>query len=285
VFGVGPLHLRHDDWGRYLELSRAVTGEVMAHVFGEWRRSGSPCGGGLILWLRDLVAGAGYGVVDNQGRPKTPYHHLRRILAPAAVWLVDEGIGGVIAHVANDGPTALRARLRVNLYADHEVPVGVGEERLELPPHGSAQRDVETLIGHFVDAAWAYRFGPPAQDTIVVSLLRDDEGSELVSQAFHFPAGRPISVESERQMGLTGTVEEGADGAVRLTVTSRRLAYGVRIHVPDIAPSDDAFSIEPGGARTVTLRPSETAKRAAGGWLTALNLSGRVAIRWSDAQA
>ena len=36
-----------------------MTGEVMAHVFGEWRRAESPSGGGMILWLRDLVAGAG----------------------------------------------------------------------------------------------------------------------------------------------------------------------------------------------------------------------------------
>ncbi len=49
---------------------------------GEWRRAGSPSGGGLILWLRDLVPGAGWGVVDHRGRPKTAYHHLRRILAP-----------------------------------------------------------------------------------------------------------------------------------------------------------------------------------------------------------
>ena len=108
VFGVDPDGIRRYDHDRYLELSRAVTGEVMAHVFGEWRRAGSPSGGGMILWLRDLVAGAGYGVVDHRGRPKTAYHHLRRILAPTAVWLVDEGIGGVVAHVANDGPDAAR---------------------------------------------------------------------------------------------------------------------------------------------------------------------------------
>ena len=94
LFGVDPGTLRRGQPDRYLELSRAVTGEVMVHVYGEWRRAGSPCGGGLILWLRDLVAGAGWGVVDNHGRPKTAYHHLRRILAPTAVWLIDEGIGG-----------------------------------------------------------------------------------------------------------------------------------------------------------------------------------------------
>ena len=100
----------------------------MAEVFGEWRRAGSPCGGGLVLWLRDLVAGAGWGVVDHRGAPKVAYHHLRRALAPAAVWTTDEGLGGVVAHVANDGPEPLDARLRVALYRDLEQRVGDGEE-------------------------------------------------------------------------------------------------------------------------------------------------------------
>lgn len=286
VFGVDPGNLRRDNWDRYLELSRAVTGEIMAHVFGEWRRSGSSCHGGLILWLRDLVAGAGYGVVDHLGRPKTPYHHLRRVLAPTAVWLVDEGIGGVIAHVANDSPTALSARLRVALYTDQELQVGLAEVPIELPPHGAAQRDIETVIGHFVDAAWAYRFGPPAHDTIVASLLRDDgQDAEPISQAFHFPAGRPMTVEPQRRMGLTAGLAEDADGSVRLTIATRRLAYGVGIHVPGFVPSDDAFSVEPSGTRTVTLRPAVAGQPVSGGWLTALNLLGQVVMQGPEARA
>ena len=50
----------------------------------------------------DLVPGAGWGVVDDRGRPKAAYHHLRRALAPVAVWMTDEGLGGVDVHVAND---------------------------------------------------------------------------------------------------------------------------------------------------------------------------------------
>ena len=280
VFGVDAGTLRRGTYDRYLELSRLATGEVMTHVYGEWRRAGSPSGGGMILWLRDLVAGAGYGVVDNLGRPKTPYHYLRRILAPTAVWLIDEGIGGVIAHVANDGPLPMSARLRVSLYTDLELPVGRGEEQLELPPHGATHRDVEAVIGHFVDAAWAYRFGPPAQDAIVASLERDGaDGPELLSQSFHFPAGRPLSPEPEQRLGISASARRGADGAVCLAVTSRRLAYGVRIHAPGFAPSDDAFSIEPGGVRQVTLRPTRPGLDWTGGGLTAVNLTGRVAIR------
>ena len=46
LFGGRPGRASQREPDRYLELSRAVTGEVMAEVFGEWRRAGSPCGRG-----------------------------------------------------------------------------------------------------------------------------------------------------------------------------------------------------------------------------------------------
>jgi beta-mannosidase len=255
----------------------------MTHVYGEWRRAGSPSGGGLILWLRDLVPGAGWGVIDDRGRPKTAYHHLRRILAPTAVWLIDEGIGGVVAHVANDRGTPLDARLRVALFTDLELPVGRAEVPIDLPAHGAAQYDVEAVIGHFVDASWAYRFGPPAQDVIVASLERDGpDGVDLLSQAFHFPAGRPLNPEPEHRLGLAATATPFEGGCVRLTVTSRRLAYGVRVHAPGFASSDDAFSVEPGGTRTVTLEAQDGGGPLGEAWLTALNLVGRVVVRTTE---
>ena len=42
----------------------------MGEVIGEWRRAGSPCRGALVLWLKDMLAGAGLGVLDHRGRPK-----------------------------------------------------------------------------------------------------------------------------------------------------------------------------------------------------------------------
>ena len=154
---------------------------------------------------------------------------------------------------------------------------------MELPPHATEQRDVETVIGHFVDAAWAYRFGPPAQDAIVVSLERDGPDSvDLLSQAFHFPAGRPLGQEPEHRLGLAATAATGGDGTVRLSVTSRRLAYGVRIHATGFAPTDDAFSVEPGGSRTIALVPTEPGSPYTGGTLSAINLSGSVVIRGGE---
>lgn len=277
LFGVDPVQLRRSDHDRYLELSRASSGEVMAELMGEWRRDASPCRGALVLWLKDMLPGAGLGVLDHAGRPKVAYHHLRRALAPIAVWTTDEGVNGVAVHAANDRPEPLRATLRIALYRDLEACVDEAQDELQLEPHGAAERTVEGLIGRFVDAAWAYRFGPPAQDLIVASLESGDE-RELLSQAFQFPAGRPARREAAERLELTATARVAADQSVELTVRSRRLAYGVRIQAPGFIPEDDAFSVEPGGQRLVALYPEAQGLDFTGGTVTALNLEGPVRI-------
>jgi beta-mannosidase len=286
LFAVDPSELRRVDHERYLELSRAVTGEAMAEVFGEWRRTASPCGGALVLWLADLLPGAGWGIIDHSGRPKPAYHHLRRALAPVAVWSTDEGLGGIQVHVANDLAAPLVGRLRVTLYRDAEHRLAEAQEQLELPAHGACERDAEAMLGRFLDASWAYRFGPAGHDVVVSSLEWDvAEGHQALAQSFRFPAGRPLRQQPAEELGLTGTLRTVTDGAVELALRSRRLAYGVRIHVPGFAPSDDALTLEPGLARMIVLTPEAGAAGQASpaGSMTALNLRGRVRLSVEEA--
>jgi beta-mannosidase len=280
LFGIDPAEMRGADHARYLELSRAVTGEVMAETFGEWRRRASPCGGGLVLWLRDLMPGAGWGVVDHRGDPKVAYHYLRRALAPIAVWTTGEELGGVVAHMANDGPAPLTARLRIALYRDFETRVQEATEPVELPGHGMHARNVESVLGRFADVGWTYRFGAPAQNLIVVSLEHEDAGGrvELLSQSMRFPTGRPTAVESPESVGLRATAHRIDDGAMRLCLHTQRLAYCVRVHMPGFIANDDAFSVEPGGERAVVLRAQEAGAAFSGGTVTALNLGGPVPV-------
>jgi beta-mannosidase len=279
LFDVDAPELRHVDRARYLQLSRALTGEILAEVFGEWRRAGSPCGGGLVLWLRDLLPGAGWGLIDHLGNPKLAYHHLKRALAPIAVWSVDEQLGGVVAHVANDGPRPLSASLRVALYREHEHCVEEARAPVELGAHGHGAWNVETIIGHFVDLGWSYRFGPPAQDTIVLTLEQSEgESVRMLSQTMRFPAQRPLERELPERLGISAHALALPDGSVRLTLSSRRLVYGTEIHVPGFLPSDEGFSIEPGGKRVVYLQPCETGAAFSVGTVSALNLNGRVHI-------
>jgi beta-mannosidase len=283
LFGVDAAALRPLDHERYLELSRALTGEILAEVFGEWRRDASPCGGALILWLRDLLPGAGWGVIDHRGTPKLAYHQLARALAPVAVWTVDEQLGGIVAHVANDRPQPLSAFLRVAFYRDREHVVEQARVAVELAAHSQRHWNVEGVIGRFLDASWAYRFGPCAYDTIAVTLEADasderDGGARVLSQALRFPGGRPLDREPPERLGLAASASTQADGSVRVSVSSRRVAYVVTIHAPGFTAGDDGFSIEPGGARTVTLYPCVSGAALRDGRITAANASGHVKI-------
>jgi beta-mannosidase len=280
LFALEPDALRETDPERYLELSRTVSGEVMAEVFGEWRRGDTRCGGGVILCLRDLRPGAGWGVLDSRGEPKVVYHHLRRVLAPRAVWSTDDGQSGIVAHVANDGPDELRANLRIGLYRDLELAVGEALQPIVLAPHSHCAYDIEGLLGRFVDISWAYRFGPPAQNVVALSLEREqDGGSELISQAFRLPAGRPSIREPASALGLVAALEQSDAQHAVIRIESRRFAYGVRIHCPGFRAADNAFSIEPGGVRRIELTRAAPNGAVAAATLTALNLDGRVALR------
>jgi beta-mannosidase len=245
----------------------------MAAVFGEWRRAGSPCTGGLVLWLRDLMPGAGWGVVDHAGAAKVAWHHLRRALAPAAVWMTDEGLGGVGVHVANDGPEPLAATLRIGLYRG-EQRVGEVERELDLGRHEDAGFDLEALLGRFADASWAYRFGPSAQDAIFAGIERD---GDLLSQSVFLPAGRPRELESAERLGLEVEARTETHGAfVRLR--SERLVYGLRLAATGFDCDDDAFSLEPGVERIVRLAPRPGSAGGGQVRLRALNMLGGLAV-------
>jgi beta-mannosidase len=284
LYGVDPGELRRVDNQRYLELSRTVTGEAMAEVMGEWRSERSSCGGGLILWLTDLVPGAGWGLIDSTGAPKSAYHHLRRALAPVCVWITDEGLAGLRVHVANDGPEQLRGCLRLATYRDLGTKVAEAEEAIELAPHGLLERDLEALLGSFVDISWAYRFGPCEHEAVLVSL--ESESGELLSQAVRFPAGRPLLQRPAAELGIEASIGRDSDGSDCLLLQSRLLAYGVRVHVRGLVPEDDAFTLEPAVPRLVRLRRLDPdAAPPADAKLTALNLRGHVSVARATEEA
>ena len=284
LFDVDPGELRRVDHDRYLELSRVVSGEVMAEVLGEWRRAASPCGGAMVLWMRDLAPGAGWGVVDHRGEPKAAYHYLRRALAPVAVWTSDEGLGGLLIHVANDSPAPLGARLRLALYREHEHLLEEAVQSVELPAHSTTCWNAESLLGRFADLTWAYRFGAPQQDLVVATLegVAADGSVSRLSQSMFFPAGRPRLAEPASRAGLRASAVTQPAGGVLLRVRTRKLAYAVRVHVPGFIPIEDAFSIEPGGERLVSLLPRTPETTYAGGTVAALNSQTQAPIERED---
>jgi beta-mannosidase len=277
LYSVDPGTLRYVDPTRYLELSRMVSGEVMAEVFGEWRRPASPCGGGIILWGADIQPGSGWGILDFRGQPKSVYWFLKRALHPCTVWTTDEGLNGVDIHVANDRAERIDVVLKVALYRSGERLVAKSEAPISVPPRRVLTFGAEEMLGSFVDVSYAFRFGPPGHDLLVASLYSNGNDIPL-AQSFRFPVERPSQRFPIGSLGLAGECKALADGALEAMLATRSFAWGVRIACSGYVADDCYFGIEPGGKRIVKLTPLCPGVRTANPVLTAINAEGRVAL-------
>jgi beta-mannosidase len=265
LFRVDPAELRATDHDRYLALGRVVTGEVMAQVFGEWRRARSTTRGGLVWFLRDLWPSAGWGLVDAAGAPKAAYYACKRAFAPVALHVSDEGGNGLAIHLCNERPHALAGTLELQLFRAGEIQVGRASRPVEVAPRETLELPAAALFEGFLDLGWAYRFGPPAQD-LVVATLRAPSG-EALARAFHFPVGWPATREPD--VGLAAEARLEGDDAV-LVLRARRFAQSIAIDVEGFLPEDAYFHLAPGEERAVPLR-RVSATGAPRGTVQALN--------------
>ncbi|MES2186693.1 MAG: glycoside hydrolase family 2 protein [Pseudomonadota bacterium] len=267
LFQLDPVRLRYADAGRYLALGRVASGEVMAAAFGEWRRHGSSCAGGIVWFLRDLWAGAGWGVIDARGVPKAAWHYLQRALAPVALFITNEGVNGLALHAVNDRPQAIEARLSLTLYRHGEKAVAEGAQAVQIPAHGSVQVRGDALFGHFTDSSYTYRFGPTGHD-VAHAVLRDTATGAVLGQDFFFPLGHGFAVQPV--LGLQATVQAADADGYDVTVGCPRFAQAVHLDVPGWRASHNHFHLAPGGSQTVRLSARTPGARLRG-TLRALN--------------
>lgn len=314
LFAEDPARLRAQQYDRYLALSRVVTGEVMLQTLQEWRRAESSTRGALVLMLRDLVPGAGWGIIDATGAPKAAYYYVARACAPVAIAISDEGGNGAMLSVHNDSDVTLRGELRLTLWRG-VTQVETGLLPLELGPRASTVMPAALFFGHFVDTTYAYRFGPVPFDVMharlvvnevapaLASLLPSDAvlppaSAMLVSDspttpvvgctrdAYYFPVGLQLPIRDDLQ--LTGhiapldasRVRERATGATHaLTLTTSAFAQSVEIEVAGYLPLDNYLHVAPHAAMTVLLRPLlGNTTPPTNLTLTALNCSKRVTV-------
>jgi beta-mannosidase len=254
LFGVDARDVRSADPARYLALCRAATGEVMAAVQQRWRPRASGCGGALVWLLRDPRAGAGWGIVDAAGAPKSPWYALRRAWSPVAAWLLDDGLNGLVVHLANDTPEPLRGALDLELFRADGTLVERGSIEAEVGPRSERAIRVEALLGHFVDASYAYRFGPPGHELTHARWEGSEPGGarRLLATAVHF---RTTALEPAADLGLTAVAEPAPDGGWLVTARAERPAYAVAVEAPGHRPSDSHFHLAPRHPHRFVLRP------------------------------
>jgi beta-mannosidase len=249
LYRVDPSRLRREEPERYLQLSRMVTGDVMESVFAEWRRRRSVTHGGLVWLLKDLLPGAGWGLIDALGEPKAAWYALRRTLRPLQVLLTDEGVNGTAVHLINETGTARPVRLSLSCWRG-DARVISAERALQLPARETVEFAATALFGGFFDTNYAYRFGPPSHE-MVHAVLHCAASGAVLAEAFQFPQGRRVD---PRPLNLEATVTEDA-GDWFLVLKTSRPALGVSIDDDGFRAEDNAFQLAPGDERRVRLLP------------------------------
>jgi beta-mannosidase len=274
LFGTRASDLRSVDPRRYLTLSRVTTGEVMARTFAVWRRVGSSCRGALVWFLRDLWAGAGWGLLDDKGAPKACFRMLSRVLQPVFVCISDDGLNGLHVHVSHERAEALRGNLDVKAYRSGEIVIAQGTRALDLPPRGAERISVVDLLSGFMDLSYAYRFGPAEHD-LVVATLRANDGTVL-GQNFHWLNG--WSLQRSADIGLEASATQLEDGSAEVTIRTRAAAIAVHFEIETHTVDDDYFHLAPGSQHRVRLLP-RSAGKPLNGRVAAINAAVSVPIR------
>lgn len=250
LYGVEPAQIRYEDPERYLDLSRAVVAELMSDTFAEWRRAGSTCGGALVWQLQDLRPGAGWGVIDATGRPKSAFYGLAGTLQPLQVMLTDEGLNGLDIHLVNERAQTFNGQLELVCLRDGSVKVASASCPVDLQPHSVQRISAAACLGQFFDFTHAYRFGPRAHD-VTLATLRNAASGEIVCEAFHLPERR---VSERHDLGLTAAAQRCGEGW-QLVVEAKRFARFVHIIDPHYRAARDWFHLAPNRPLIVPLIP------------------------------
>jgi len=248
LFEVDPDAVRAADPGAYLDLGRAALAHLAVEVFSEWRRPGSGSSGGLVLQARDLVRGAGWGLLDVDGRAKSMLLALRQVWTPVALLATDEGLDGLWLHVVNDTPATLEATVEVTLVDRAGRAAELASAPIHVPARSGRSVSVDGILGVFRDVTHAYRFGDQQYDAVHARLLVD---GEPVADHVHLVGTHLRGAQPDVGLTATAVVDEGG---WCLDVSTGGLAQWVSVDLDAHEPLDSWFHLAPGSRRRVRLR-------------------------------
>lgn len=273
LYGVDPVQLRYADNSRYLAVSQVVTGEIMEHVFNQWRSADDDCGGGLIWWLNDIVPGAGWGMLDSDGNPKPLYYFLKRCWSRLGLSIDDRGLDGLYVRINNESPEAVSGNLHVRVLQRASHAIADASVSVSVDPASTETVSIDKLLGRFFDTTYTYRFGPPKHDAVLVTFDEGSQGNPLT--ATHYPGNRNLDFATTPELEATADTN-GEE--VTLKLRSACFLKNVKLQSAFFAFDDNYFDLPPDTDWTVTARPLSTPARPFRATLSALNLEHPVPI-------
>ena len=267
LYGVDPVQLRYADNSRYLAISQVVTGEIMEHVFNQWRSADDDCGGGLIWWLNDIVPGAGWGMLDSDGHPKPLYYFLKRCWSSRGLSIDDRGLDGLCVRINNESAEAISGNLHVRILQHASHAIAEASVSVSVDPASTEFVSLDKLLGRFCDTTYTYRFGPPKHDVGVVTFDEGSQGNPLTTT--YYPGDRNLGFVSAPELEATADIK-----GERLTLTLRSACFlkSVKLQSAFFAFDDNYFDLPPETDWTVTARARTTPARPFRATLSALNL-------------
>ena len=253
LFAVDPTEVRRSDPERYLDLGRAALAEIFATTMARWRAPASGCSGALVLSGRDVSPGAGWGITDAEGSPKAPWYALRRVLAPVAVVLTDDGLDGLTVQLFNDGDRRVDGELAIACFDASGRAGETASVALSLAARAHQAVPATAVLGQWRDLNHAYRFGPPSVDAVRARLSIDGVTAGEAMCFVSAPALRPRA-----DIGLAAHLAPTPTGWT-LTVSTRLAAQFVALDVQGLEPEDNWFHLAPGARRDIALRRTDPA--------------------------
>ncbi|MBL8097675.1 MAG: hypothetical protein JNK81_00735 [Anaerolineales bacterium] len=250
--------LKNKDLNRYLMLGRVVTGEMMSQVFSEWRSTYSNCNGGLVWFYKDILAGAGWGVIDKNNNPKAAYYYLKRVLQPIQVVLTDEGLQGLHLHIINETPSTFTGTIEF-MMLNESISIAKAKREIKVNSNQKMKIIAEEMLGGFYDTSYAYKFGPPKHE-VACAILKDESG-KVISQQFHFPVTHHLpKVEAN-------VVAEFFEN--KLSISSDKFLYAIQILCDGCLPEDNYFHLMPNEKKEIKFNTNNAKPKIQ---ITAVNL-------------
>ncbi len=277
LLSLEPARLRYERPEFYWRVSEFITGEIMRRVFAEWRSGHSRCRGALIWFLKDLWPGAGWGIIDSDGQPKSAWHALKRSWQPRGLCITDENLNGLDIHLYNECETEMQGDLKLQVFNHQGARLLEAEQTVAVPGRCTTSLNATELIGRFFDLSYAYRFGPLAHQLVSVEMQTSDGA---ILRDLYLPENRlPVMVEASV---LEAEAKRDDSGAINLWLQAQKLLHAVHVEARGYRCSDNDFHLAPGQGIELLLEPIGEIPKRFSCTVEALNLEEAQRVRLSE---